>query len=439
MTDEIKNINKSVLEEAKNTYNDLREFAKKAALIEFEKGIDEKLNTMISENIQIDIETETGEVTIKNTDTEELVAEPEGNEVEIEPMDIENTEDDDEEFEVINSPEEIDEIIEITNENMKENILEQEPMSQEAPPVDATAETPVEAPVEETPIEEPTESGENLTDSEKLDIIFQSIVGGGEEVAEVVVDQPGEIPPTEEPAAPAAEEPIQEDENEIIFELDNDFNLEEIENSDETYEIVENITLENLDEEIEIIDGDSEDTEDTMDEVKMMGVSNTVQRTTGKSAGPASSENRERLNENKIKAQYESKLDELSKENKSLTKQLNETKTVINDYKTSFIGLRKQFNEMQTFNAKLAYLNKLYASGGFTNSEKEKLSEEFDITETAEDAQKLYNKIIKENDLKVSKSSSDVIKANSTKTIKSKSESLYESEETKRMKKLAGL
>jgi hypothetical protein len=41
----------------------------------------------------------------------------------------------------------------------------------------------------------------------------------------------------------------------------------------------------------------------------------------------------------------------------------------------------KQFNEMQTFNAKLAYANKLFMEGGFSDKEKLKIAEAFDIPE----------------------------------------------------------
>jgi len=459
MSDEAKSINKSALQEAKDNYDELKTFATEAALKEFEKGFDEKLKKLVNENIQIDIDTESGEVNIKNTETDELVAEPEGNEVEVEPMDLDATETDDEEGLEIIHTDGIDDLdnepIEITEDNMEENILEQEPMVPEAPvaaPEAPVEEIPTEEPMEEVPVEE-TPVDDNLNDSEKIDMIFQKLLGDQQEDVEVIEDMPVEEPMDGE-VAPQPESPEQEvpqpevpmaEEEEIIFELGDEFNIEELEDND-TLEIVDEVSLDTLDEEIEIIDGDDSNESDTpVDEVKTHGVSHTVQRTVGTSAGPAkSTEDRSRqtssmpVNENK--AQNESKKDELLKENESLKKQLNETKAVISDYKNSFIGLRKQFDEMQTFNAKLAYLNKLFASGGFTTSEKEKLSENFDQAETAEDAQKLYNKIIKENDLKINKSATDVIKASSTgKPIQSKSESLYENDEVRRMKELAGL
>ena len=457
MANEVKNINKSALQEAKDNYDELREFAKKAALQEVEKEIDVKLKNVINENIEIDINTDSGEVNIKNTETDELIVEPEENEAEVEPIELDTTEtDEDEEFEIIHT-DDLDETIEITEDNMEENILEQEPVAQGmAPGAPASIEAPAEdvPAVEEEPIKEVPE---NLNDSEKIDMIFQRLMGDETEDVEVIEDMPIEEPVEEMPvdapteAAPVAEEPpapLGEDE-EIIFELGEEFDIEELQNDgkEEEFEIVDEVSLKNLDEEIEIIDGDdSKESETPVDEVKTHGVGYAVQRTVGTSAGPQKSvETRSRqtssmpVNENK--AQDESKKGELLKENESLTKQLNEMKNIITDYKSSFIGLRKQFDEMQTFNAKLAYLNKLFASGGFTTSEKEKLSENFDQAETAVDAQKLYNKIIKENDLKVGKSVIDVIKVPSTgkATIKSKSESLYESVEIKRMKELAGL
>jgi len=134
------------------------------------------------------------------------------------------------------------------------------------------------------------------------------------------------------------------------------------------------------------------------------------------------------------KAQYESKLDGLTKENASL-------KTALKEYKDSFVVLRKQINEVQTFNAKLAYANKVFTKGGLTNEEKGIIAEQFDNCNTADEAKSLYNKLIKENAI-VSKPNANKIKlpkqAASTNNSPERG-ALYENEETKRMKKLAGI
>ena len=131
-----------------------------------------------------------------------------------------------------------------------------------------------------------------------------------------------------------------------------------------------------------------------------------------------------------IKAQYESKLDELKKENEGL-------KSALQEYKDSFVVLRKQINEVQTFNAKLAYANKVFTKGGLTNEEKTRISEQFDSCKTAEEVKAVYNKLIKEG-VSAVKSSVDKIKLPKAASNSNKG-TLYESEETKRMKKLAGI
>lgn len=111
---------------------------------------------------------------------------------------------------------------------------------------------------------------------------------------------------------------------------------------------------------------------------------------------------------------------------------------VIKGYQESFVDLRKQFDEMQTFNAKLAYANKIFASGGLSTTDKAKIAEEFDKTQTIEEAKKLYNKILEENKIIISKDNASKIKASTTNMVKSK-DVVYESVEMKRQKVLAGI
>ena len=150
------------------------------------------------------------------------------------------------------------------------------------------------------------------------------------------------------------------------------------------------------------------------------------------------------LNESKIKAQYESKLDELIKENASLKGVIKNYKSNLKEFENSFVELKSQLNEMQTFNGKLAYANKLLTKGGLTNDEKIRIAEEFDKCATVEDAKKLYNKIISENKFS-SKSNTDKLKSVKPSTApvqnlsESKAEKLFESEERRRMKMLAGI
>ena len=98
---------------------------------------------------------------------------------------------------------------------------------------------------------------------------------------------------------------------------------------------------------------------------------------------------------------------------------------------------------MHVFNGKLAYANKLLSKGGLTNAEKIKIAEAFDKAETVEDAKKLYTQFLNEMKNQTGTVNTVILKnakpsvAPSTKT--SQSETIFESEERKRMKKLAGI
>jgi hypothetical protein len=135
-------------------------------------------------------------------------------------------------------------------------------------------------------------------------------------------------------------------------------------------------------------------------------------------------------------ATTKAKIAELEQENESLRESLKE-------YKESFKILRKQINEVQTFNAKLAYVNKLFSKGGLTNEEKIKIAEDFDRTNNAEEAKVLFNKIISENkefkDGKTDKLRNKLKSATPAATPSTQTETLYESKEMSRMKLLAGI
>jgi len=146
----------------------------------------------------------------------------------------------------------------------------------------------------------------------------------------------------------------------------------------------------------------------------------------------------------KIKTQYESKLDGLLKENESLKGVIKNYKSNLKEFENSFIELKTQLNEMQIFNGKLAYANKLLTKGGLTNDEKIRIAEEFDKCATVEDAKRLYNKIISENNFSSKTNSTDKLKSAKPSTAvqnlsENKAEKLFESQERKRMRMLAGI
>jgi hypothetical protein len=147
----------------------------------------------------------------------------------------------------------------------------------------------------------------------------------------------------------------------------------------------------------------------------------------------------------KVKAQYESKMDGLIKENESLKGVIKNYKSNLKEFEASFVELKSQLNEMQVFNGKLAYANKLLTKGGLTNDEKIRIAEEFDKCPTVEDAKKLYNKIISENKFSTKETIAEKLKSAKPSTApvqnlnESKSETLFESEERRRMRMLAGI
>jgi hypothetical protein len=154
------------------------------------------------------------------------------------------------------------------------------------------------------------------------------------------------------------------------------------------------------------------------------------------------------MNESKkiknTKAQNESKLDELIQENASLKNVIKNYKSNLKEFENSFVELKSQLNEMQIFNGKLAYANKLLTKGGLTNDEKIRIAEEFDKCATVEDAKKLYNKIISENNFSSKNNSTEKLKSVKPSTViqnlsENKTEKLFESEERRRMRMLAGI
>ena len=190
---------------------------------------------------------------------------------------------------------------------------------------------------------------------------------------------------------------------------------------------------------LEIVDEDEMPEEgNAVDE--MLGVGHNLRHcnTLGK-LPTQGAENRKNIKENK--AQNESKLDELIKENKSLKSEAKTLQGEIKKFEEGFVDLRSQFNEMQLFNGKLALVNKVLMNGGLTTEEKIKVCEQFDSVNTYEEANRLFKIIIKENNIKVGVDAKAKLKTPSTNTAKPKSTSgpLYESDEAKRLKKLAGI
>jgi len=321
-------------------------------------------------------------------------------------------------------------------------------------PTDGSAETPVTEP-------EPSISDieSTLSDmAQKLDSILNAINPNAEGQVDVIDDenqgaQSAPAAPQPAPAAPTMPNDNVVSEDDVMFEIDEEFMnaLSEM-NTDFQDDSMEEINLSEMDDldEIEIVaeeDGDNEEFDETMEE--MRGLGNAVKRSAANRQEFEKSKFQHApiaMNEDvkKIKVQYESIIDELTKENSSLTEAVEEYKQNIQEFSNSFVQLQKQINEMHVFNGKLAYANKLLSKGGLTNGEKIKIAEAFDKAESVEEAKKLYTQFLNEmksdtgiahqvKDLKTAKPTV----AQSTKTPQS--EVIFESAERKRMRELAGI
>lgn len=462
------NVRKSSLEQAKADFEEIRKFAQQQIESKLQEEVDKKILEVINEEVNISIDDE-GNVDITK-DGEEVATVNTSDE-----EDFEN----DEEFEVSDDEEPIevsDE--EQTNENMLEmnrmtNEAEAAPAAAPAPAPAPAAEAPapaeVPAPMEEPMAEEPmaeepaAEEGQIEDLISKMDTLINVLMQqqgvsadqqGGEQEFEVVDDEADVAPaPEAAPApAPAPEAPVQEEMTfeieefeeghdllEIIDELEN--GDEEIPSNPEDYTKQPGYIHEDDIETIEIVDEDELPQEGWGME-EMQGVSHNLRHSSRLGKQPRQGVNyRDELNENKkIKAQYESKLGELVQENKGLQTELKSLKLVTKEFETAFVQLREQFDEMQTFNGKLALVNKLLMNGGLSFDQKLNVCEQFDGADTIEEAEKIYKSIIKENNIKVG-DASNKIKASTTHTAKLNTETkpLYESEEARRMKELAGM
>jgi len=426
------NIKKSSLEEAKANFEEIKKFATEAVKKEFESEINQKIDNLLKESLSVDVDDEKN-VTVSTEDKVIEVSNTGEVEVEEKAEHKEEIKVDDEEIEIEKN---IDEMIQ----------FEEEQVPAEAPT--APAEVPAEVPAaEEMPVEETPEVDSDVLElAQLIDKIIDKKVGGENNEQGVDVDYIDDETVPAASAAPAAPAtpatpaaPVQEEDD--LLEL----SLEEIEGAVDEYIEFDDIDgLGGKKEKEEMFEFEiTEDEEKISIEEEgleeMKGVGKVIKNTSNR-AGLEPREGTPNLKESvkKIKVQYESKLGELTKENKRLNESNKELGDVIKNYQESFVDLRKQFDEMQTFNAKLAYANKIFASGGLSTTDKAKIAEEFDKTQTVDEAKKLYNKILEENKISVNKDGASKIKTSITNTIKAK-EVVYESADMKRRKVLAGI
>lgn len=371
-----------------------------------------------------------------------------------------------------------------TMDNLDEEIFEVENTQQEMPMQQTPATQNQEVPpppttddvsTGEQPSEEMGEEGDFKQEiNKKLDAILAAV--GGEESSEgegqtnqegnveIIDDENNDSQPQQQPQPQPQMNtnptPMQEDDDSLMFEFDEDmFNDEGNDDEDTIFEF-DDMDEDLMDEKWNVVDeGDDDidldfgDEDDELEETR--GVSFAANKRAGERNhfndnnshhSPVAHMN-ESENVNKIKALYESKLDELKKENKSL----NET---LKEYTDSFVNLRKQIDHVQVINAKFAFANKLLTKSGWTKEEKNAIMEQFNLVETREDAKKLFNKMISEskNFKKAPSNSLDKLKdaqpdindrknVTSTKPLNESTQfqTLHESEESLRWKELAGI
>ena len=461
------NTKKTPLEEAKANFEQIKKFATEAAKQEFEKEINEKIDKLIKESLTVEVDDENN-ITV-STDEKVIELSNDG-EVEVEEKEkheeeLENGIEDNEEIE-IEKP--LDEMI---------NLEQEQPILSTEPVVEPNENLAVEPVVEtedaitklakdlaaiiNTAVEEKMGGQESSTSDQAVEYIDDD---------QAATEQPetSNTPVQTNAPAPVVQQtqPIQEEDDLLEFSIneidENDFSndLTEEESDYEKdgikygkdylpelpqevkidEEIEFEFPIEDEDElEIEILSSDDEERENEPELEEMKGISKLVRNTSNR-LGLEPRQGTPNLQEsvNKIKALYESKLDELNKENKSLNESIKEMGDVISNYKSSFKDLRKQFDEMQTFNAKLAYANKIFASGGLSTSEKTKIAEDFDRTQNVDEAKNLYKKIIEENKISINKDNISKIKSATTNNIPSKPV-VFESAELIRRKELAGI
>jgi hypothetical protein len=86
-------------------------------------------------------------------------------------------------------------------------------------------------------------------------------------------------------------------------------------------------------------------------------------------------------------------------------------KIKLKEYKESFVKLRGEIDEIQIFNAKLAYTNKLLINPKLSTDDKTRISDEFDKLDSVKEIKNLYNEILNERGIlkedDVSKESED--------------------------------
>jgi hypothetical protein len=458
-------VNKSALQEAKIDFEEIRNFAKDAAVKEIQGQLEEHLekimnqainNETVNEEVKIDANGvnitigDGGEVTVDKS------TEAAGSTMETPPMTSEPTEpsSSEDEFEVVPDEEEFevgDEDTDNTdNKEHMENITNEDAAG--TPAMDAGAEAPV-TDASATGTEVVSNPFQEIMD--KLSAIEAQIGGGAPTPTAGGAPTGGDIEITDDgsgaPTGAPAPAPVSEEEEFEIIDMDHEHGHKHGMEDEAVYEIVEDMQDENIDE-IEVTDENTPAMEESgygtsfSSERQINRRQAYTRDSKDKHHNPQAPRSQASLSEsevwkmveNKFKAQYESKLDELIQENVSLTGSLKESQKELADFRKSFIELRGQINEWQTFNAKLVYANKVLASGGFTVAEKTQFAEQFDKAKSAKDAEELYKKIIKEFKLDANKQTiTDKLKSPATNVVKSVSQPLYESVEMKRMKELA--
>lgn len=436
---------KTVIEKAKDDFQSIIDFAKQQASADLEEKVEERIASLINEgsfsetqnekDLNEAVTIETDEATVVVSDNGDVDVEPKNGEVitgeeeeEIEDLEME-------EFEI---SEEAEEYL-IQDEDM--NLYNEEEPAVPAPAPEMAAEVP--APEVDAAQDLNAMSPEDLI-KYAVEQIAQKTVGGavegGEEEAVTVVD---DEMPVEEPmvdpaaAAPAAPAPAPVEEP-VAEEIDLDSLLEDEETVIEIEDVNEDMGELSEDDIVEI---ELDEDEEPIDEMKAMGVSHSVQRTQGTSAGPDKSvTDRSRaaqVNENT--AHEEAGTAELNNDNNKLVKENALLRKEVTKLRESLPVLRKQIHEMKEFNAKVGFMLRLFEQGEFTKEERINITEKFNQVDGYDNAKNLFKEVMNEHSIKVNQKPEAIKQGKTGKQFDrpaAQKETLFESADSKRMREL---
>jgi hypothetical protein len=123
-----------------------------------------------------------------------------------------------------------------------------------------------------------------------------------------------------------------------------------------------------------------------------------------------------------LKEAYQEEVQE-AKEEKALETENNSLKKELSEYRSAVQYLRNQINEINLLNAKLLYTNKLFKQSNFSNDQKIKIIESFDLTKSVRETKLVYATLV-ESMNNSGKKTQEVAKKPTSATVKTITEGL---------------